>query len=240
MTSSEEAVLLASTQAALISTPECERLAGNAPELLSVGHNPYPGGAFHRSIVLPSHSRRKTLVEFLYETLLEEKAAGKEGVRGMKKRRRLQQLVRSWQAAGLDAGYEGLQQQSPYMAKGDTTYGIGHHVPYGIHLLAADSVLSLSGKTMSVVHGEHEGSGRVGEGEGAEWPPEEFNPHRITAFIEGLSAREQRILASQRFSEYFYESRIAALERWVGRVAIYVWVMLLYSGIQQAASRTLV
>lgn len=220
MTTSEEAVLLASTQAALISTPECARFAGNAPELLSVGHNPYPGSAFNRSIVLPSHSRRKTLVEFLYETSLEEKAAGGEGVRGMKKRRRLQQLVKSWQDAGLDTGYGGLHQQRPYMAKGDTTYGIGHHVPYGIHLLAADSVLSLSTNTMSVVHGAHDVPGEVGEGGGAQWPPEEFNPHRITAFIEGLSAREQRILASQRFSEYFYESRIAALERWVGRAAM--------------------
>jgi len=208
LTSSEEAVLLASTQAALISTPEYNHLSGNAPELLGVGHNPYPCPFFDHSIVLPSSSRRKTLVEFLYSMSLDEVRSG-GGEKGMKRKKRLQRLVQMWQAAGLDDDPTASSTQ-PYIQRGDTEPGMGTSVPYGIELLARDSsLLNNLTSTSSVLT-----PGSISTISEANWPPSCFNPHKITAFMEGLSMREQKILAAQRFTEYFYESRIAALERY--------------------------
>ena len=206
LASSEQAVLLASTQAALISTPECEAMDGNAPELLSVGHNPYPcKSTFDHSIVLPSDSRRKTLIEFLYERALLYRLRGEEA-KGMKRKRRLQRLVQSWREAGVD---DCLSHRS-YGGRGDAVRGSGEMFPYGVHLLAADpNFCGFDDTNMT----ETNTSSKPLTADDFHWCANEFNPHKITAFMEGLSAEEQKVLAAQRFTEYFYESRVAALER---------------------------
>jgi len=223
LTKSEEAVLLASTQAALISTPDCSRMSGNAPELLSVGHNPFPcDKIFHNAITLPSQWRRKTLIEFLYETSLEHQQSQTPELVGMVRRKQLERLVRSWKQAGSDRE---IVAYRPYI-RGDTSLGAGtgRSLPYGVHLVAADSEYGLV-TGFSLKGGLN--SGKLASGRqrsvdkmkstkflpGLAWPTGEFNPHKITAFMEGLSVREQKVLAAQRFTEYFYESRVAALER---------------------------
>lgn len=207
LTNTEDSVLLAATQAALISCPEVH-MQGSAPKMLSVGHNPYPAGFFDGGhIVLPSSTRRKTLVEYLYETSAEERA-----VKGLKKKKRLE---RSW----VRAGGEAMKLTTHlYLAKGDTAPGVDPSAPYGLHLLAEDSLLATLARNASSMissSGMREGStSSLRDGLGSRLSPNDFNPHKVTAFMEGLSAREQKAVAAQRFTEYFYKSRVA-VERWV-------------------------
>jgi hypothetical protein len=208
----EASLILACKQAAFIQNPAYDMTpnSGNAPEIVSVGHNPFKPAGVVEHVPLSSASRRRFVDELVYERLHRvqgELTCKPTRILGTVTTRMIDELTKH--------SYRSLASTALQGIEASVLYHVFKDLPFGAHFIPReDRTRAIVGPPAArLIEVIRKSSLLLPADEDVQ--PGSDDPNVRLAFATKLDARTHEVQDRQLVLQQFYECRVAALERYI-------------------------